>query len=115
MANLKECPECGVLIGPTHSHASFCSRYTAPAAVPYGRDGFVRNASGRVAGFAESNIATPVAIALDGWLAAQRVARIDRDDEVVSLRLAGGSYPEIAQATGLSLGAVTRICRAEAA
>lgn len=71
MANLKDCPECGVLDGPTHSHASFCSRYTAPAAVPYGRDGFVRNANGRVAGFAETNA---VDAALTGWLRGQRIA-----------------------------------------
>lgn len=70
MATTKDCPECKVLMGPTHSHASYCSRYTAPAAVPYGPDGFTRNAEGRIAGFAESNIAELLAIAIGDWLTA---------------------------------------------
>ena len=51
----RDCGYCGVLIAPTHSHASFCPLYIAPPPVPYGTDGFVRDSAGRVAGFAESN------------------------------------------------------------
>ncbi len=56
--------------------------------------------------------------ALNGWLNSQTIAQRAADadlDEVISLRLAGGSYRAIAQATGLTIARITRICREEAA
>jgi hypothetical protein len=72
------------------------------------------------------SLTNPVHAALAGWIASleasvagnwqpkQRAAAA-QSDEVTSLRFAGASYREIAQATGLSIATVTRICRAEAA
>ncbi len=60
----------------------------------------------------------PVHAALNGWLNSQTIAQRAADadlDEVISLRLAGGSYRAIAQATGLTIARITRICREEAA
>ena len=60
--------------------------------------------------------ADPVMMAVNGWLASQRIApQMAQSDEVTSLRFAGGTYRQIAEATGLTVSAVTRICRAEAA
>ncbi len=79
----------------------------------------VRDAAERAAEDLQPIIAgpDPVYAALAGWLKSQTVAqRADADlDHVISLRFAGGSYREIAHATGMSVARVTRICRDEAA
>ena len=53
------CAECKILDLPGHFHARGCSKYVPLQPVPYGPDGFVRTASGDIAGFATGNVRAP--------------------------------------------------------
>lgn len=63
-----ECAECKILDLPGHFHARGCSKYVPLQPVPYGADGFVRTASGHIAGFATGNVRAPRVAAIGNGL-----------------------------------------------
>ena len=65
-----ECPECKILrsVIENSGHGTRCSQYVKRAPVPYGADGFIRTASGHIAGFATGNVRAPRVAAIGNGL-----------------------------------------------